>query len=270
MKADLHIHSEYSDGKLSVNNLINLLKEKDISVFSITDHDGVRGTDEAIISAHENGMTAIPGIEFSTEFNHREVHILGYGIDYKSSLLSEYLKAIIFSRHYRFLEMLEKLNKIGCRISYDEVKEIFPGDIPLGRPHLAKVLVDRGFVGSMNEAFCKYIGDNKIADVKKKNPHSLEVIELIKELGGMAFLAHPGKHFLWDDIEDFVDSGIDGIEVIHPTHTKAKSEFLVKYAEEKNLLKSGGSDFHGIFEKDFTNLGKYYIDENEIQSLINL
>jgi predicted metal-dependent phosphoesterase TrpH len=130
--------------------------------------------------------------------------------------------------------------------------------------------VDRGFVGSMNEAFCKYIGDNKIADVKKKNPHSLEVIELIKELGGMAFLAHPGKHFLWDDIEDFVDSGIDGIEVIHPTHSKAKTEFLCEYADEKNLLKSGGSDFHGIFEKDFTNLGKYYIDENEIQSLINL
>lgn len=270
MKADLHIHSEYSDGNLSIENLIELLKKNDISIFSITDHDGIQGTAEAFEKAKGSGLTAIAGIEFSAQFNKREVHILGYGIDYNSGMLEEYLKGINRSRMNRFNEMLGKLNKIGCKVTFEDVKKIFPEDIPLGRPHLAKALIKNGYASSLQEAFYKYLGDNKIADVKKKNPHAMEVIELIKETGGKAFLAHPGKHFLWDDINDFLDCEIDGIEIIHPTHTKSKTDFLRNFAEEKNLLKCGGSDFHGIFQKDYNNIGKYYIEENELQLLYSL
>ncbi len=270
IKADLHLHSFYSDGKFSIPEIIKLLKENEISIFSITDHDVMEGTREAMELCKENGMTTIPGIEFSTSLNNREVHILGYWLDYASTMLEEYLKGIHQARHTRFLEMLERLNKIGCKISFDDVKKIFPEDVPLGRPHLAKMLVSAGYAATMQEAFYKYIGDNKIADVKKKNPQAGEVIELIHELGGVAFLAHPGKHFLWEDIDLLLDIPIDGIEVIHPTHSKSKSDFLNQFADEKNLMKSGGSDFHGIFDKDIQNLGKYFIEENEIQSILYL
>ena len=265
MKADLHIHSEYSDGNLSVESLIELLKKNEIRTFSITDHDSIQGTTEAIEIAKNKGLTAIPGIEFSAEFKNREVHILGYRFDFKSGMLEEYLKDIKISRLKRFNEMLYKLNKIGCKLTYEYVKDIFPGNITLGRPHLAKALIKKGYVASLEDAFLKYLGDNKIADVKKKNPNAMEVIELIKELGGKAFLAHPGKHFLWNDIDDLLDSEIDGIEIIHPTHTKTKSDFLRKFADEKNLLICGGSDFHGIYKKDYVNIGKYFIEENELQ-----
>jgi len=267
IKADLHLHSNYSDGKYSPEELIIKAKEAGLSVVSITDHDSLGALKEAIEAGEKNDVKVIPGIEFSANLEEREVHIIAYFIDYENESFLNYVSYLREMRFNRLNEMIKQLNRLGCNIKLESVTDGYPDNIAFGRPHLAAALFREGFVKSYREAFQKFIGDNKPANVKKTNPPAEDIIKLITKYGGLSFVAHPGKYFSESFISELIELGIDGIEVIHPSHSKEDVKYFSDIASEHFLLQSGGSDFHGIDGNDFNNLGNYYVSGNEIENM---
>lgn len=264
IKADLHTHTSFSDGSLTPTQLIDLSYNSGIGILSITDHDNVYALNEAVYRGKERNVQIIPGVEFSADFNDREIHILGYFIDYNNKRLLEFLNTLRKKRFTRIKQIIEKLNELGCKIDVNFVIEKLNNSISIGRPHIAMKLVKEGFVNSYNEAFAKYLGDDKPAYVRKPNPDAGEIIKLISETGGLSFLAHPGKNLRDEFLLEIIKEGIDGIETIHPSHSEQDMEYFNNVASEYFLLTSGGSDFHGGMKNDQKNFGKYFITNNEL------
>lgn len=267
MKVDLHLHTYYSDGFFSPFEIVKKIQKTGTKIISITDHDNIGGLKEAIRTGLKEDIEVIPGVEISGEYMNREMHILGYFIDPQAPVLVELLTEIQEERILRIKKIIAKLNELGSTITYDDAKEDLKTTVSIGRPHIANALVKQGFVKSFFDAFSKYIGDDKIADVKKVRPNYDRVFRVIKEAGGLSFLAHPAKYFNEEEVKLFKAAGLDGIEVVHPSHTanevKKYKEIAVKY----NLLTSGGSDFHGGRKNDAGNMGKYYISEKEVDKM---
>lgn len=263
-KADLHLHTNYSDGKLSPAQLIDLSKKSGISVISITDHDNVNGLEEAIEYGNQKGIQVIPGVEISADLDENEIHILGYFIDYKNEKMNEFLTASRELRINRNEKIVKKLNEMGSNINFNDIREKAGTKTSIGRPHIAIELSEEGFATSYYDAFIKYIGDGKPAFVKKPNPKSSEVLKIISEMGGLSFIAHPGKYVRDEMLIKLINEGLDGIEVIHPSHSKDDIEYFSKMAADHFLLTSGGSDFHGGVKNDGKNFGKYCISMDEI------
>lgn len=250
-----------------MEELLVYLKQSMIEVISITDHDNTGAIAEAKEKAESLHIEFIPGIEFSAGFLESEVHILSYLLNYRDEKVTDYLKNFREKRIKRLDEMIRKLNYYGYKLSIEELIESNPGVITLGRPHLANILVKKGYVKNYYEAFTRFIGDYKICYVKKPNPPIEEVLELIRETNGISIIAHPGASFSMEFIEKLMRLDVDGIETVHPSHTLEKIKKLEKFAKEKNLLATGGSDFHGFFTQDFTNLGKYIIPAGRVNKL---
>lgn len=267
IKADLHIHSNFSDGKYSPLELLRMAKDAKLSAISITDHDNINAVEIAMKSSDKFGIEVIPGIEFSTDFKGKEVHILAYFIDYKNPALAEFISSIRSSRLERLRQMIRKLRQLNCIINADKFINKFPSYITVGRPHLALEMVNIKFVRNYIDAFVKFIGDGKPAYVKKTNPDTKTVLNLISELGGLSFLAHPGKYFKNTQLQEIIDAGVDGIEIIHPSHTYTDTHYFEKMAAQNYLLVSGGSDFHGIVKTDLDNFGNFIVTDNEIVNM---
>jgi len=267
LKADLHMHTSYSDGKFSPQQLIDLSKKCDLDIISITDHDNVNAVSQAISYGNEKGIQVIPGVEISADINEQEVHILGYFIDHKNKNFLEFLASLREKRLLRNERIVEKLNDLGSKIKFNSIIGKVGIDTSVGRPHIAMELNEEGFVNSYYEAFMKYIGDGKPAYVKKPNPPANEVIKLISELGGLSFIAHPGRIIRDVFLTDLISHGIDGIETVHPSHSRDDINFFTSVAAENFLLTSGGSDFHGGVKNDQKNFGNYYVSNNEIVNM---
>jgi predicted metal-dependent phosphoesterase TrpH len=263
-KVDLHMHTNYSDGNLNPFQLIVKAKEAGLKVISITDHDNVNALHEAIRFGKEMGVIVIPGVEISADLDGQEIHILGYFIDYENSDLKDYLVTLRAERLKRVEKMCIKLNELGSHIKAETLIVEDENEISIGRPHVAAALSQEGFVGSYYEAFIKYIGDGKPAYIKKPNPTYIEVISLISGLGGLSFIAHPGKIVREELLFKLINAGIDGIEVIHPAHSKEDIQYFSEIASEHFLLTSGGSDFHGGLKNDQKNFGNFCISDKEI------
>jgi 3',5'-nucleoside bisphosphate phosphatase len=263
-KVDLHMHTNFSDGHLNPFQLIAKAKEAGLKVISITDHDNINALHEAIRFGKEMGVTVIPGVEISADLDGLEVHILGYFIDYKNPFLKEYLYELREKRMQRAEKICHKLNELGSHINVDSIATVGEKEISIGRPHIAVALNQEGFVNSYYEAFIKYIGDGKPAFIKKPNPSTTEVIDLISNLGGLSFIAHPGKVIRDETLMNLINNGIDGIEAVHPSHSKEDEEYFSTIASEYFLLTSGGSDYHGGIKNDHRNFGKFFITEKEI------
>ena len=264
---DLHIHSNFSDGKLNPQEIIELAKKNYFSTISITDHDNLGAIGPAIEYGKRRGVEIIPGIEFSTDLNGREIHILGYFIDHNNRKLLDFVKTMRKSRVERLKVMIEKLNRMNIKIELSDVTELFPPDISFGRPHLAIAMIIKKAVKNYFEAFIKYIGDGKPACIKKKNPSALKIMKLINEMGGLSVLAHPGKYINDEGLFTLINEGLDGIEIIHPSHTSALRKHYSSIASQYFLLESGGSDFHGIVQSDFQNFGKYYVTQQVVNNM---
>lgn len=267
IKVDLHMHTSFSDGKLSPKQLINQALKADLSIISITDHDNVNGLEEAIEYGDRVGVKVIPGVELSTGLFDREVHILGYFIDFKNERLLKFLTALRYARINRLHEMISKLNDLGSKITIESITADLTDDISVGRPHVAKALVNEGFVKTRAEAFMRYIGDNKPAFVKKPVPNAKEAIELISSIGGLSFVAHPGKIVRGELLDELLSYGLDGIEVIHPSHGSEDIEYFSSIASQNFMLVSGGSDFHGIYDREYGNMGNYVIPSYNIVNM---
>ncbi|MBQ2827395.1 MAG: PHP domain-containing protein [Clostridia bacterium] len=246
--ADLHLHTTCSDGSMTPTELVRHACEAGLSVIAVTDHDCVDGVEEAVLEGKRLGITVIPGIEISVA-SATETHILGYGIDIHSKLLSDRLRDIKEVRCERNRDMCQKLCDLGFEITLDEVKKNATGDL-FGSTHFAATLLKKGYVSSMKEAFDKYLAAGRPAHAQAQCLSPEEGIELIKRAGGGAFLAHP--HLIRVDdstLRSFIvrlrDAGLDGIEGYYTDYTPEMEEKFRGMAEEFGLMISGGTDFHG-------------------------
>ncbi len=250
MRIDLHVHSTYSDGVHTPSALVELADDRGVVVLGIADHDCVDGVQEAVEAARGRGMEIVSGVELSSEFLGRDLHILGYGFDPLDEALKEMLQRFRDTRHKRGIKIVENLLAMGV--------ELDPADVlaknangSLGRPHIAELLVEKGYVFSHAEAFAKYLGENSPAYVKKHKLSPAQAIGFLHAAGGVAFIAHPAN-YLEDEshIHELISYGFDGIETIHPNHGPEDVMRLTTIAEKYGLLMSGGTDFHGFSGKN--------------------
>ncbi len=266
LKADLHIHTCFSDGKLSPAEIIDLAKEKGLNIIGVTDHDNIEGSQAMLEHNGKYGIEVIPGIELSADFHGKELHLLGYFLNFKNPALVEHLKLIKNLRIRRIEKMIGKLKELGVNINTTALLEKYSSSCSIGRPHLANQILEQGYVKDFQTAFNRYLGDNKPAFVRKDNLNFEIMIELIKVSGGLSLVAHPGSYFREATLVELKKAGISGIEVYHPSHNENHNKKYLKFIKEHNLVAVGGSDFHGYNEYDYNNIGKFYIDEE----LINL
>ena len=269
LKADLHLHTFYSDGKLSPEELIQRAKLSGLDALSITDHDSVEGVEEAMHYGRINDIEIIPGVELSSEYKGQEVHVLGYFMDYKEPRFLHYLASFREKRLKRAEKMVERLNSMNIKITIDDVLSKARGNAAIGRPHIAFALMAANVVSNYNEAFFKYLGDNKTAYVKKPNISTAEAVKLISDTGGLSFVAHPGKTIRDNLIIELIEQGVDGIEIIHPSHTRDDIAYFLDITGQYFLLESGGSDFHGGRMNDDLILGNYYIPVSKVNAMKN-
>jgi 3',5'-nucleoside bisphosphate phosphatase len=264
-KTDLHMHTFHSDGYHSPEKLIEKAKSQGIKILSITDHDSVNAFNEATEYAKKFGIEVIPGVEISTDIRDTEVHILGYFVDPMNKDLEHYLHFFREERYKRAIRMVKKLNILGLDITIDDVL-VFAKDSAIGRPHIAQALLAKGQVKSFFEAFYKYIGNHAPAYERKVHLSPQSAFKIINDAGGLAFIAHPGNmpEIL---IKELIDAGVDGIEVIHPSHSPEQVKFYRGIVIEYFLLESGGSDFHGGKREDDENLGKYYTSSKVVDTM---
>ncbi len=243
-KADLHIHTTASDGKSSPEEILTLAGRLGLEVIAITDHDTIRGYSEAAEAAEKYGVEVISGIEITADFGGRECHLLAYAFDPGHSAIRRLCLLHRKARIERGKWILEQLSRKGLELDIEEVKaEANWGNV--GRPHIASLLVKKGYVASSREAFMRYLSDRALGPIENDYyPHD-EVIGRVREAGGATVLAHPGQLYSPLERELFAGAGIDGIEVYHPSHDDRTREELKAFAEEHDLLITGGSDFHG-------------------------
>lgn len=270
MIADLHIHTTFSDGLLTPEEVVDLAAKKELDGIAITDHDTTLGIDRAIErSKIYKDIQVIPGIEFSCIYNTEEIHILGYFIDYKSPDLVQLTDNLILERRNRGYKIIDRLNTLGINITIDDVKK-FSGENNIGRPHIARALIEKGWVHNIDEAFNKYLEMGKAAYIERYKLSIEDAIDIIHKSKGIAVIAHPGLIKNKDIIYHCIKIGIDGIETVHSKHSKKEIEFYTKLANEHNLINTGGSDCHGeLIDGDYM-LGKYYIyldDFNRMKGL---
>lgn len=255
---DLHVHSTASDGTYTPTELVAYAIEKKLTAFALTDHDTIAGLDEAIHAASNSSLEVIPGIEFSTEYNGKDIHIVGLDIDYKNPFFVETLAQFIDSRNNRNEKMCQLLNNMGMKISLSELSERFPDSV-ITRAHFARFLLEHNYIPKIETAFEKYIGDTCPCYVPREKVHPVQAIRLIREAGGIPVLAHPPLYKLAPkELEKLVaalsQQGLLGIEAIYSTYNRADENQMRSLAKSYHLSISGGSDFHGK-NKPYIDLG---------------
>ncbi len=244
MIADLHTHTIYSDGMLSPEELFKKAHDYGIKALSITDHDTVEGNIGARELAKKYDIDFIEGIEMSCFDSQNEYHILGYGIDIYDKNLNEHLTNFKLKRLERAEAMTKRLNNLGVNINFDDVVDK-AGTAPITRPHIAQVIMESGYVSTTKDAFNLYIGDKGPAFEVKAIFQVEKAINLINTAGGVAVIAHTGYFVTQKKLFKFIETGLDGIEVHHPSHNKRLRRELHSIANQYWLLETGGSDFHG-------------------------
>jgi 3',5'-nucleoside bisphosphate phosphatase len=248
-KADLHIHSDQSDGLFSYKKIIDYSIKIGLKAISITDHDNICALGEAEKYAKDNELDFIPGIEISARIRNSDLHMLGYFIDYNNKYLIDYINLFRNERIKRAEKIVKRLNNCAIPLSYEAVRE-YAQKGSIGRPHIAGAMVKEGLIDNYQVAFNKYIGDGRPCAVPKYKISPQEAISLINRSGGICVLAHPGDEINDAMIFDLVKAGLDGIETIHPRHSQKQVDFFRNIVDRYNLIETGGSDCHGKYDND--------------------
>jgi len=268
MPADLHVHSNLSDGTHSPEEVVDLAFEAGLKTIALTDHDNVEGIDRAGAEGLRKNLEVIPGIEFTTERPQTEIHILGYFIDCKRPELLLVLKKIQRDRVERIYKIIKKLKALKVEIKPEEVFEISGKKSP-GRPHVARVLVKRGLVSSFKEAFQRYLDFRAPAYVSHYKLSPGEAIRLIRQVGGIAVFAHPAVSHCDEIIPELMGEGLRGLEVYYTGHSPEQTQHYLNLAEKYGLLVTGGSDFHGLDSGREVKLGELTIPDELVEKLRN-
>lgn len=289
MKAiDLHVHSNKSDGTFSPSELVDYAIEKGLAAIALTDHDTVDGLDEIIsyaetlrkkqlsdsVQTNKTIPEIIPGIEFSTEYEGKDVHILGLYIDYKSEEFQKPLQEFVNSRILRNEKMCKLLQDAGIDITFEKLQAEFPESV-ITRAHYGSYLLKYGYIKSMNEAFEKYVGDHCPYFVPREKVTPEQAIDLILKADGVPILAHPPLYHMSDSRLDKLvfrlkEAGLQGIEAVYSTYASSEERDMRRLADKYDLLISGGTDFHGGNKPklDLGNgYGKLYIDYSILENI---
>ncbi|WP_447983650.1 PHP domain-containing protein [Nitrospira sp. Nam74] len=252
-RLDLHLHTTFSDGSRTPTDVLTLASQVKVTALAITDHDTINGLPEAIQAGHSLGIEVIPGIELSSRWGNTELHILGYFLDWNNIELHRHLRRFQDARHVRNPRIIEKLNALGLDITYDDVKTL-AGEASVGRPHIARVLLKKGYVTSAKEAFDRYLADGATAHVPRELPDPAEAIAIIRAARGVPVLAHPSwldrSEGIYKICEQLKAVGLGGIEVHYSTHRPEQTAAYLDVARRLDLLVTGGSDFHGVTKPD--------------------
>jgi hypothetical protein len=249
-RINLHLHTNVSDGALSPASLIKRSQEIGLDLISITDHDTADAYKQLPTSV--TPLRILPGMEISSHHQGNDVHILAYGYDFNNRALIEMTEMYLIGRRERAIKMISLLAGLGIEINLQDVIAVAGSRELIVRPHIAQILVSKGFCQTKNEAFDKYIGNFKPAFVPKPEVSVTDAVKVIHGAGGFAIIAHPGKLTKASYLEDFIPMGIDGVEVWHPDHYQWEIDNFIAIAQKNGLYMTGGSDFHG--EQDRHNL----------------
>jgi predicted metal-dependent phosphoesterase TrpH len=264
--ADLHLHTQFSDGTFTPEELVLNAQNKGLACIALTDHDTVEGCVRAAAACAKVGMQFIVGTELTAEHQDIEVHILGYLLDLQNQALLDGIAKFQTVRQSRIYKMAEKLNQLGIPLKPESVFELANCRSP-GRPHVARALVKEKLVGTLDEAFDLYLKKGRPAWVPKAKMSALEAIELIHQAGGLAVMAHPGLNRSDEIIPALVLAGMDGIECFHTKHSTAMSEHYLEIADFHHLLITGGSDCHG-FSKNKPLIGTVKLPYTHVERLM--
>jgi len=276
-RIDLHVHSTASDGTFTPTELVQYAKKINLSAFALTDHDTIKGLSEAEEAAKEKGIELIPGIELSSEYHKKEIHILGLYIDDKNPELAAALQKFADIREKRNEKMAKKLSDYGLPITIDELRKAYSGAI-LTRAHFAKYLKEKGYLSSIEEGFHNYIGKNGPCYIPRTLISSKDAITLIQKAKGIAVLAHPLLYSLtMEELKDMTEElkrmGLEGIEVFYSMNEDGDEERVGSLAKELGLLMTGGSDFHGS-TKPYIDMGNgrgdLFVSESLLEPLKSL
>ncbi|MFW6348171.1 MAG: PHP domain-containing protein [Cyclonatronaceae bacterium] len=265
-KADLHLHTTASDGRFPPEKVVEKCAAAGLSAIAITDHDTVAGYEQGLEAARNAGVSLLPGIEITCDMDGRERHLLAYLFDPRHPRLTSFVQAQRLRRYRRASEMVGNLNRLGFDMSLDEVKAE-AGTLNISRNHIAGVMLRKGYVAHKQLVFDKYIGDAAPAYHKTEYDDIAAVIKLVHECGGVAILAHPGRHYTQKQLSFLIEAGIDGFECIHPSHNFGLQKKYRTLCEQHALLKTGGSDFHGHRLHESSNLGIVAVDIGWVKEL---
>ncbi len=272
---DLHVHSNQSDGTYTPAQLVQYAAKKGLTAFALTDHDTTQGLDAAIASARQHFVTVIPGIEFSTVYEEKDIHILGLFIDYKAPVFLSALADFVASRERRNEKMCQKLREYaGMDIHYKKLLQAFPGAV-ITRAHYARYMLDHGYVGSMAEAFERFIGDRAPCFIPREKVTPMQAVKLIRQAHGVPVLAHPPLYHMSDArleglVDTLADCGLAGIEALYSTYTAGEEAHMKSLARQYGLLITGGSDFHGSNKPDIdlgTGRGSLHVPDSILEDL---
>lgn len=271
---DLHVHSNASDGTFTPTELISEAKRAGLSAFALTDHDTTAGIAEAVRAAEGSGIELIPGVELSTEYEKTEVHVLGLYIDPENAPLQKHMADFRKSRDNRNVIMLEKLRAEGFDITQEALEARFP-DAVITRAHIARYLLEKGYIPDIKTAFSKYIGDGRRCYVDRPKVTPIDAVDYIVAAGGTPILAHPViyplSYFqLQRMLREMKSHGLSGMEAIYSENTADDEMVMKRIAREEGLLISGGSDFHGTNKPDIrlgVGRGKLYIPYSILEAI---
>lgn len=268
MKADLHIHSYYSDGKYSPAEIVLSAAQSHLDVIALTDHDTIDGLADAREACRKHpSLTLIPGVELSTYQEADELHILGYGIDPAHPALTALLMETGIKRQARLRRVLARLQELGVTLTYEEVRSAFQTS-SLGRMHVARMMIERGHVRTIREAFDRYLSyeTNQIRYAVGDFISAQTAIETIAAAGGISIFAHPTIALFDRYIEPLVAYGLQGIEIFKGSRSSIEEFYLETVVKDKGLLTTGGSDWHGFHQTQ--TLGSFYVNSGQIQRFL--
>jgi predicted metal-dependent phosphoesterase TrpH len=242
--ADLHLHSHYSDGSFPPAEVVRRAAAVGLAAIALTDHDTVAGIPELLAAAAAANLIAIPSVELSVNEGDLEIHLLGYLVRWQDAAFGAALAGFAAERRARAAAMLSRLQAMGARVPMEAVERA-AGRGTLGRPHVAAALLEAGVVGSVQEAFERYLGKGRPAYVPRTGFTAAAAIALIRGAGGIPVLAHPVRSGILGEVPRLVRQGLQGLEAYHPAQDAADTLAVCRSAEEHDLLLTGGSDWHG-------------------------
>jgi len=266
LDCDLHVHTRASDGALTPEEVVKRAQEAGLEAGAGTDHDTTAGLEEALEAGRRLGVLVVPGIEISTEWQEEEVHLLGYWLDYRQSWLQERLAKRREGRLRRAQKIVQRLGELGLEISWQRVLDL-AGRAAVGRPHIALALVEKGYATSLEEAFRRYLNRGAPGYVPRTPLSPAEAVAIVRRAGGAPVLAHPGLLKKREVLPELLQLDLAGIEVYYPGHDAATTAWLEKVAEERRLIGTGGSDFHGYPGEGYAELGTCRVVGEVVEAL---
>jgi predicted metal-dependent phosphoesterase TrpH len=266
-RIDLHIHTHASDGHFSPTEVVQMAASGRLDIIAVTDHDTVAGVDEALAAAALSGVRVVPGIEMSTREGDHEIHLLGYFVDHHAPSIANHASEAGERRMERMRQMVRNLQGMGVAIDFEDViRAAGPEASSIGRPHLARALLERGQTRYYGEAFDRYIGDHGSAFVRSDFPRVFEAIDAVHAAGGVAVWAHPEMAVFDAHIRTFVEWGLDGIECYRPNTPPVESHLFETVAASMGLVRTGGSDFHGTHRM---HLGDFAVKYDDVREMLD-